>query len=343
MDLYHYTGCLHIHLKIDGKKEHFDEIISGAKEAGLNFFILTPHTPHLRNSTEYFSIEGYKDGVLFLAGEEADEKTTFNHLLLYGKKQWQGKQDVEKIINLLKENSCLSFAAHPDGKHRLFGFQTDHRWTKRHLLEFLTGVEVWSLLFDFASKTNPANAVFRYAGFPLNLKGPSNQTLNLWDKIAARKRFTGVAGLDIHPLRYGMEYLDIMNKISYKNVFKTLRNHILCEKKLSGDSIKDIETIVDTFRKARLFFSNDFLADSTGFFFGSEDRRFISGDKVKKGESLLIEVPEKADIFVKNSGFTEFFKDTAKVIFKAERPGPCRVEVYYRGKPWIFSNHIYVE
>ena len=342
MMLNEYTGCLHIHLNPDIRDDNFNIIVSGAINSGLDFLILNPHTPCRKRSLDYFLMEGYRDGVLILAGEEADEKTGLNHILVYGKKNWVGRRPLEEIVKFIENNSLISFAAHPDGKHRLFGFQNDHRWTKRHLLNFLTGIEVWSLLFDFSARTNPSNVLIRYLAFPGNLKGPSFSTLSLWDRIAKIRRFTGVSGLDIHPLRYGLKYFDIKKNFEYGSVFKILRNHILTEKRLTGNSSTDIKIIEDAFRNARVFFANDFIADSTGFFFGTEDRKSTMGDCVNSDKELLVELPEQADARIITAKKVISFKSVRRMVFKPEESGPCRIEVYYRGMPWIFSNHIYV-
>ena len=331
-----------MHLSPDIKTECPDEIFYAAKNAGLDFLVLTPHTPRRRIYSDYFLMEGYNNDVLIFAGEEADEFSGLNHVLVYGNKNWLGKTNIEKTLFFAEKNSSLLFAAHPDGKHRLFGFEIDHRWRKRDLLEFLTGLEVWSLLFDFASRTNPSNVVIRYLRFPENLRGPFSPTLNLWDSVAEKRKFVGVAGLDIHPLRYGIKCLDIKKTFSYEFVFRILRNHILTEKVLTKNAHQDIKAVENALRQGRIFFANDFLADSTGFFFGTQDRKFTMGDTVDFDDSLLIELPEQADVKIKNSAQTLSFKNTKRIIFKGKRTGPHRVEVYYKEKPWIFSNHMYL-
>jgi len=343
MCLFEYTGCLHVHISPGKHHDLLDEIAYDAKKASLNFLLLTPHTPSSLKHQEYFSVEGYRNNVLILAGEEADEKSGKNHILVYGNKNWLGKKPVETMVSSIKENDLLSFAAHPDGKHRLFGFESDHRWTKRHLLENLSGIEVWSLLFDFSRKTNPSNVVFRYFGFPENLDGPLSSTLKLWDRILEKRKFTGVAGLDIHHLKFGMKYLDIKKTFEYGFAFKVLRNHLLCEECLSGDIEKDIKIIAGAFKKGRLFFANDFLADSKGFFFGSEDKKITMGDSIKIGENLLVKLPEKCDVIIKNKGEEFFHKNINELIFHPKYPGWCRVEAYYKERPWIFSNPIYID
>ncbi|MGB9643299.1 MAG: hypothetical protein ACPL3Q_08920, partial [Candidatus Ratteibacteria bacterium] len=331
-----YTGCLHIHLDPEQYEKCLDEIAHYARNSGLNFFILTPHTPRNKKHSDYFHCEGYHDKVMILAGEEADEKSSFNHLLVYGKGNWVGRQPIEKIIQRVENDSLLACAAHPYGKHRIFGIESNHQWTKKDFLHSITGMEVWSLLFDFAYKTNPSNMLLRYFRFPENLTGPSWFTMRIWDKMLTERKFVGVAGLDIHPLKYGFRYLDIKKRFKYGFVFKTLRNHILVDREFTGDFSNDRSIVADAFKSGRLFFANDFLADSSGFFFGSEDKTKTMGDDILADRRLIIEVPEHASIRIKNSHKTMCFVNTKKEVIRADIEGFYRVEVYYKEKPWIF-------
>ncbi|HOJ31416.1 MAG TPA: hypothetical protein PK165_07760 [bacterium] len=343
MNFREYTGCLHIHLNPVVRDEYLDDMAADAGRAGLNFLILTPHTPKNKKHKDYFLGEGYRNNVMVLAGEEADEKSVFNHLIVYGDKNWVGRQPIHEIIKQVENYSLLAFAAHPYGKHRIFGIESNHQWTKKDFLNSITGVEAWSLLFDFAGKTNPSNMILRYFQFPENLTGPCYFTLKLWDKILNEKRFVGVAGLDIHPLKYAFRYLDIKERFSYGFVFKTLRNHILVDEEFTGDISKDRNIVLEALKKGRLFFANDLLADSRGFFFGSEDQTRTMGDCISTGERLIIEVPEEVDIRIKNRVETICFEKTKKAVIKAAIEGFYRVEVYYRERPWIFSNPVYVK
>ncbi|HOL35855.1 MAG TPA: hypothetical protein PK303_09045 [bacterium] len=343
MSFKEYTGCLHIHLNPEQYDKCLDTIAQCARNSGLNFLILTPHTPRNKKHNDYFPCEGYRNKVMILTGEEADEKSPFNHLIVYGEKNWVGRQSIQKIIKRIENNSLLAFAAHPNGKHRIFGIESNHQWTKKEFLDSITGMEVWSLLFDFASKTNPSNMILRYLCFPGNLTGPCDFTMRLWNKMLSKRRFVGIAGLDIHPLKYGFRYLDVKKRFGYEFVFKTLRNHILVDTEFTGDISMDRDIVLNAMKKGRLFFANDLLADSCGFFFGSEDKTKTMGDCFLTGERLIIEITEEADIKVVNSRETIYFEKTKRVGIKASVEGFFRVEVYYKKRPWIFSNPVYIK
>jgi len=337
-----YIGCLHIHINQETEKQTLESIFCEAKQSGLDFIILTPHTPFNRRWNNYFSFEGYKGGLIVLTGEEADEGSGQNHILIYGNKLWLGKKPVEEIVSH-QNNSLLMFAAHPDGQHNLFGFPVDHKWRKRNLFDFLTGLEVWSSLFDFVEKTNPSNLISRYFSFPHNLQGPSFATLQEWDRILKKRRFVGVCGLDMHTLPFLMKFLDVRKIFRFGVIFRTLRNHIFTREKTTGDFEKDRDIIVDAFRQGRIFFANDFIADSRGFFFGSSDREKTMGDFLSIEEEILVEVPEKSYINIKIGSKIVYSGDVKRLVLKPDVFGACRVEVFYKGKAWIFSNPIFIQ
>lgn len=342
MNLSEYTGCLHIHISHSIKDDMLDSIICDAEKANLDFLILTPHTPSRKKWDDYFSLEGYRKNILVLTGEEADEKTGTNHILIYGNKSWLGKQPVEKIVSSKTKDSLLMIIAHPDGRHRLFGFSVDHRCTKKHLFNSVDGFEIWSALFDFAKNTNPSNLVFRYFSFPNNLCGPSFSVLRVWDELLKKKKIVAVCGLDIHPLPQIMRYLDIKKTFRFGFMFKTLRNHILTAGKLTGDFKKDRELVINAFKQGKIFLANDFAADSTGFFFGSHDRAKTMGDFVSFEEEILVELPEKGYLNIRINSKKVYSGNTKRFSFKPSDRGVCRVEVFYKEKAWIFSNPIFI-
>ncbi|HPP66437.1 MAG TPA: hypothetical protein PKX05_00815 [bacterium] len=341
--MHEYIGCLHIHINQKINKHIPDTFWAGAQKTGLDFLILSPHTPSKKQWNNYFSLEGYKNNLLVLAGEEADEKSRLNHLLIYGNKSWMGKQAIENIVSQ-KNNSLLMFAAHPYGKHTLFGIPVSHKWTKKKLFDSITGIEVWSALFDFAEKTNPLNLPLRYLLFPNNFRGPSAATLRLWDDVVRRKKFfVGVSGLDMHFLPFFLQYLDLKKTFRFDFIFKTLRNHIFTQDKITGDFEKDRDIVIKAFKQGRVFFANDFIADSRGFFFGSADREKTMGDILRPEEECIVELPQKGYINIKSDSQTIYSEETKEFVFKPHICGAWRVEVFYNGKPWIFSNHLFVQ
>ncbi|MCM8769415.1 MAG: hypothetical protein NC911_07095, partial [Candidatus Omnitrophica bacterium] len=263
-----------------------------------------------------------------------------SHCLAIGLKQWVGRQlPFRRTLEDVRQKGGLVFIAHPDGQHRLFFRKADHRW-KRVDISGYDGIEVWSLLFDWAKQTNPFNLPIRYFRFPGNLSGPSPEALNLWDRKAAREHVTGVAGLDIHSLP--CPSLDIARKFRYRTAFLILRNHLLINQPLIRQREIDRELILAALTRGRLFFARDDLKKSQGFFFGCEDGQVMMGEWTVPGTRVLIKVPFLSSIRLVYNG--TLLQEKEKVEWRTclEKPGVYRVEVFLGKQPWIFSNHIYV-
>ena len=340
-NLYHYVGCVHIHCP-PRRSQILDSLCRDAANAGVNFLLLTPHSPERWQPARYFSQEGYHGTTLVLTGEEVDAWTEKNHLLVYGAGRWLGKQAIEAVVPEIGRKEGLSFIAHPFGRHNIFGRRAEHRWTKHHLNDRVTGIEIWSLLFDLAKYTNPINLPFRYRSYPDNLKGPDYLALRLWDAMLAERCVPAICGLDIHPLAFFLRPLDVKKTISFEFSFRILRNHVLTRSPLTGRHQTDRRIIVDALRTGRLYCANDYLHDSKGFFFGSEDGTRTMGDGFARGEKAVVRIPSAASIRMIRNGRLWKKSETSEMSVEFDEPGFYRAEVYLKGKPWIFTNPIYV-
>ncbi|HOL22157.1 MAG TPA: hypothetical protein PLQ41_04790 [bacterium] len=335
-------GCIHIHFPLRELDKRINSLGKAGEMAGVDFIVVNNHTPKkiFLKHEKTFNKEGYYGKTLVLTGEETDDRKKQNHLLVIGGKRWYGNKDtVEDIFFEISTSDIVSFIAHPDGFHKLFLFKKEYLWENWEIDGF-TGIEVWSMLFDWARYTRIYNLPLRYFTFPENLRGPAGKVLYLWDTISLKRKVVGIAGLDIHPLPFLFQLLDINKSFRYHNIFKGLRNHLLLKEPLAGDSQEDKKKIMDCLKKGHLFFANDGLADSSGFFFGTEDGEKTMGDTVYAGTILYIKNPFKAKTKIVCNGKILYNGETELKKFTPEIPGVYRIEVELNGKPWIFSNHI---
>jgi hypothetical protein len=335
-------GCIHIHYPLQKLEETFEPVGKEGNIAGLDFLILNSHTPQ-KNLARYektFKREGYFGRTLVINGEETNDKNKQNHLLVIGGSRWYGNKDkTTQVLSEITRENCLSFVPHPEGVHKLFLLKKRYCWEDWGMDNF-TGIEIWSMLFDWAKTTRLYNLPVRYLGFPDNLTGPSSSILKRWDNFSINRKVVGMAGLDIHTLPLFFKPLDIKKSFAYHSIFKALRNHILLEEPLNGNLQGDKNKILDGLRSGRLFFANDLVADSSGFYFGTEDEKFIMGDAVPAGSLLIVKSPVEAKIKIVFNGYRVWEGETATKRFIPENSGVYRVEVTLNKKPWIFSNHI---
>ncbi|MCM8829881.1 MAG: hypothetical protein NC824_02660 [Candidatus Omnitrophica bacterium] len=338
-------GCIHIHFPLIKLENKIERLGMEGEKAGVHFIIINSHTPekNLQKYERTFEKEGYYGKTLIINAEETDDKRRQNHLLVIGGKNWYGNKDnVEDVLAAIDKNTTVSFVAHPDGSHKLFLIKKQHLWTEKDIDGF-TGIEIWSMLFDWAENTRVYNLPIRYFGFPYNLRGPKKNVLAMWDTLSLKRKVIGIAGLDIHSLPFIFYLLDINKSFRYYRIFKGLRNHLLLKEPLIGNPEKDKANIINTLKNGSLFFSNDLIADSSGFFFGTEDGEETMGDIVPIGIPLVVRNPLKANTRIIYNGIPiiEELVETKKFI--PEKEGIYRIEVEYKGKNWIFSNHIRVE
>lgn len=334
-------GVIHVHFPKKKWKKYIEIIQKESKKSNIDFIILTSHTPK-KNKEKYkdlFEIDGYYENVLIIHAEEVDKKKK-DHFILIGKKKWTFDNEIENILKSRNEN-LIKLVVHPYGKHRLFFVKKDYKWRKWN--ENFDGIEIWSLLFDWADKTKIYNIPIRYLFFPSNLSSPSEKILKKWDYLNLKRKVIGFAGLDIHNLPKYLKIFDFKKSFSYKNVFKTLRNHIYLKDKLTGDLEKDKNKILKGIKNGNFFFSNDYLRDSKGFYFGEKEGKYVCGEKGKIGDIILIKNPILARTRLIRNGEIIMEKEIKEENFKIEKEGNYRVEVFWEDKNWIFSNNIYIK
>ena len=339
-------GCIHIHSPLKRIENTLEPIGREGNRANLDFLIINSHTPK-KNSSRYeelFRKENYYGKTLVIKGEETDDGKKQNHLLIIGGSKWYGNREktAQAVLSEIKKEDCISFVAHPEGSHELFLLKKEYHWEDWETDGF-SGIEIWSMLFDWAKETRIYNLPVRYFGFPGNLQGPNPKTLLAWDTLSMARKIVGIAGLDIHALPLFFRPLDVKRSFRYRNIFRALRNHLLLRNPLNGDVHEDKKKILDALRNGNIFFANDLVADSKGFYFGSEDEDSIMGDTVCADRMLIVRTPLKARVRIVHNGHIISEEETETKRFKPENEGVYRTEVKLGGKPWIFSNHIRVE
>lgn len=338
-------GCVHIHFPLHKLEETLEPAGREGNAAGLDFIIINSHTPE-RNPSRYeklFSKERRFGKTLVIKGEETNDKRKQNHLLVIGGRRWYGNKDeTSEVLSEAAEDGCISFVAHPEGVHKLFLLKKEYFWEDWEKAGF-TGIEIWSMLFDWAKTTRVYNLPGRYFGFPNNLKGPGRSILAKWDALSLKRKVVGIAGLDIHPLPLLCKPLDVNRSFAYRNIFRVLRNHILLREPLNGNPQEDKKKILNGLKNGNLFFANDLVTDSTGFYFGSEDEELIMGDTVPANTILTVKSPVKSKIQLVFNGSSLWEEETTFKKFMPAKPGVYRIEASIKNKPWLFTNHIRVK
>lgn len=332
-------GVIHVHFPKENYREYIEIIAKSGEKAKIDFIILTSHTPKKKKNRykKLLKLNDYYEDVLIIHGEEVDKKKK-NHFILIGKENWTKEEEIEDV---LKNENFLKLIVHPYGKHRLFFVKKDYKWRKWDAN--FDGMEIWSLLFDWAENTKIYNIPLRYLGFPLNFKNPSERIIKKWDYLNLKRKVVGFAGLDIHQLPRFLKIFDFKRSFCYKNVFKTLRNHLYLKEKISGNYDEDKMKILRAIKNGNLFFANDYLMESSGFYFGEKNGKYICGEEGKIGDIILIRNPVCAKTRLLRNGGIIMEEEIKEKEIKIEKEGNYRVEVFLKDRHWIFSNNIYMK
>jgi hypothetical protein len=344
--MFEYTGNMHIHSRYSDGSATVRQIRGYARQAGLDFFILTDHF-----AMEAASQEGYKDGVLMLVGMEANEAD--NHYLALDIKQAVPNNTAhpQEVIDAVNRQGGIGIIAHPlEYPSKFLNNSNVYNWVDWSV-EGFQGIEIWNLLSQWkGSITNFFTALYYIFNPQGALVGPYPQTMRRFDDYQRQgKKIVAVGGADAHApgIKIGPVNIQI---ISYLYSFRCINLHVLLEQPLSGELAADKKLIYGALRSACCWVGNDYFSHSRGFSFTvSNDRQIWHlGETVPWQEGLQIKVstPQPAQVKLYKNGILQAQHDGADHLFKAASPGVYRVEAYLhrrcKYRPWIFSNSIWV-
>ena len=343
-----YKGVIHAHTNLGGHSTgSFDELISGANAADLDFVLMTEHWSD-DYDTSALTLNGKYGKTLFVGGNEIDTADGDRFLMIPGSAEAAGlrKLSTTAVIDKLHTEQRLALITYPE-KYQSWNAEFD-------------GVEVFSLhtagkqmnwftaFFDvlWSGKSYPELTFAQYFRRP-------DSNLARYDEAAVRRKTSLVSGTDAHS-NIGFHLLgdDSGNKLlnfkidSYKFSYSIVRTHILLAK---GTPVSR-EAVIDAVRAGRFFTGFEAFGDTTGFSFTCGDK--AAGDEVSfaDGSNFKVVTPIKARIVTFKNGvkFDEQM-DVREVTVKPNGVGAYRVEVYrddlgepFSKMPWIISNPIYI-
>jgi hypothetical protein len=343
--MYEYIGALHMHSVFSDGSGKVDEIAGFADEVGLDFIVLTDHNT-LRALKEGY--EKWYGKTLLLVGCEINDKENKNHYLALNiKETYSTRISAKEYVRKIKEAGGIGFLAHPHEKRTHMAEHPPYPWTEWDTKDF-TGIEIWNHMSEWMENLTEEN---KYKAFlhPLKtIESPPVETLKVWDELNQERKVVGIGGVDAHAHKYNILGFLEVEVFPYKVLFKSIRTHILTDKKIKKDnSPAGIEAakkiIYGSLEEGRCFIANDYHADSSGFQFQAE-----SGSKIYyMGEApefsgnlkLVITLPvDKAEIRIIRNGKLYTKTESSNYEMKVKSRGVYRVEVFHNGNAWIYSN-----
>jgi len=343
---------LHMHTRYsDGHGSHAD-IAQAALLAGLDAVIVTDHNVFVSGQENFYSTENKR--VLLMVGEEVHDQARQpqkNHLLVLGVGHEVAPlaYDPQRLLDHIRKSGGLAFAAHPVDLAAPAVNETDISWVDWQLQGF-PGLELWNGMSEFKSLLKTKLHAIYYAFNPKKVAhGPFPEALRRWDELLATgQRIVAIGGTDAHalPARLGPFHRVLF---PYEFHFRTINNHVLAEKPLTGNLEADRQMILEALAKGRSFIGYDLPASTRGFHFiayGYDQVALMGQDiSIQKGVTLQIHLPRPAECrLIKDGELAQRWEKQENCMYITSKPGVYRVEAYlqYEGRRrgWIFSNPI---
>lgn len=357
-----YRGVINVHSDISIGSSSPQQIATAAKQAGIDFVILTD----LNAFEENVHNDSYSQNVLFLTGGKYSYLDS--RLIFYSpNKDVIGKNLGEaqiRFADMLTQSEgggkdTLSILAHP---YRL-GFT----WNG-DLPPGLDGMEVINVksMSVQAWQASKASVIWSFLIYPFNpdfslarLFLEPSEELALFDKTTQQRKLIAFAGAEASARAIPLaNYL--VKFPSYQRNFEIATNHVLLQSELTGNLNSDRQKILTALKKGQFYLAFDALGDPKGFVATIEDRgrSIMMGSQVRlsKGMSLNVHVPGPPknffEIVVYKNGERIRTINDPEVSMPITEPGVYRVQVRIavsmplpdanRWISWVYSNPFYV-
>ena len=335
-----YAGAFHIHSKYSDGTGSIPEITEAAKQAGLDFIVLGDHNTW--GAKEDFW-EGWHRDVLVVCGNEVSP--SHSHFVALGCTAPVDRKRHTPVENMriVKEAGGTAIIAHAC-QNGLLRQGPAHEETEIVTERLFGGIEIWSYMHDWIDGLTPFNLVRRYRNPDRTIMGPLPRVLARWDSLMQRQRIFAVGALDVHARRLP-PVVPFTNFFPYAFMFTTIRTHVLCEP-MCGHSATDLAHLYDALRECRAFIAYDALANSRGFRFElrtDDGVRPVGAETAfAPGQVLQVRSPSPAELSLVKDGRTVVSTSAHAIEHEADSPGVYRVEARREGRPWVFTNAIYL-
>ena len=345
--MFEYTGAIHIHTTFSDGSGEVPDIAVAASEAGLDFILISDHNT-LRAKKEGY--EKWFDKTLILVGYEINDKENKNHYLVFDTDEtYSTRMPAKEYVDRVEKEGGIGFIAHPHEKRSSMKEHPPYPWTEWDIPNF-TGIEIWNHMSEWMEGLTEQNK-YNYFVHPIkSIVSPSKETLRVWDELNLNRPVVGIGGIDAHAHKLNLLGFFEVEVFPYKVMFKSIRTHILTDKKIEAGTtpqkLKNAKTaIYGALANGKCFVTNSYHGDAKGFRFYAKigNKTFQMGDSLKfeKDIKLHVKLPDgKGTIKLIRNGEMINSIENKNAVFEVEEKGAYRVEVYVDNNVWIFSNHI---
>ncbi len=307
-------GSYHIHSTFSDGALPVDEIARQAKEAGLDFIIITDHgNPNRRSS----SLWGERNGVFVIGGSEADLHAGHATVLFYRPRSYRLPPDPPSFLEEIKEEGGFAVIAHP--------FDSHVPW-KGGIGDF-KALEVFNYASALRSLPLSGKLLFllRYPFSRALILQPDEKWLQLWDRaLMAGRRVLAFFAADAHghsgPLPFP----------SYRKVFSAVRIAIC-----GTSSPEKIPDFIKAGNFLNLMGSAEDI-EKVRFEAVSSKRVFPAGSaELPLPAKIRVDFPAGVRAVLVHNGKKRELRGSGEL--NAEK-GYYRLELYRSGRLWVLTN-----
>ncbi|MFV9503138.1 MAG: CehA/McbA family metallohydrolase [Oscillochloridaceae bacterium umkhey_bin13] len=340
-----YPGALHIHTTYSDGTGSFPQVIAAARDTGLRWIIVTDH-----DTLQGLPYAGWHGGLLVIVGHEITPD--HNHFLALGLDQVISNQlPPQAFIDEVYAQGGFGIIAHPDERVRN-QFKDIYRWDDwtvdgPHKREGQpVGIELWNLMSDWGESLRGLNRFAHFFMPALGLSGPTQATLAWWDRLnMAGRRTFGVGGVDAHAFKVRVPWGEA-EVFPYRWLFGTLTNYALLDRPLDANPQVATQQVLGALGAGQSYFVNrlDGAAPAIRFEASRGHERYSIGATVERTDGpLLFTADVGTDAYVRLIADGEVLASGIRQIRQSVVDGAVyRLEAYIGGKPWLFTNPIYV-
>lgn len=340
LNKYNSIGAIHIHSVYSDGTGDIESISKAAKNAGLDWIIVTDH-----NSFEIE--EGIYNGVYVIKGEEISPKDENHYLALGINKYIQPNVNAKHNIEAVKLNGGFGFAAHADESDYRRNSHQPIKWTNKNITP--DGVEIWNWFSEWADNLNDRN-IFSLAYaylFKHNLIKEANATtIKWWDKLnnTSDKIVPAIGGIDAHALKI-KGYVIPVTIFPYQDMFKTIVNVISSNKPFAKDFETRKTQILEAIKTGRNLIINRVVSKEIPIFkISNKNQTVTNGESISLDNETLLNVQTKKKgsikIFYNGKEIKSVISNSIKMLLN--EVGKYRVEIKFGKRGFAYSNPILV-
>lgn len=338
-------GAIHMHTTYSDGSGSVEDLALAAHKAGLRWIIITDH-----DTLAGLPQAGWLHDVLVIVGHEITPDR--NHFLALNTAHViDNRMQPQDFVDAVYASGGFGIIAHPD-ERVASDFKDIYRWEDwsvdgpRERANRPVGIELWNIMSDWGEHLTQRNKEMLVLAPHLGLSAPTPETMAWWDRLNIQgKRTFGIGGVDAHAFKRKVPWGEI-TVLPYDWIFGTLTNYLLLERPLDSDAYTATHQVYAALAAGQSYFVNRLHGDCPDLLFEAvrREQRFGIGANLNLKEgpvTFQAQMLPDAELQLIHNGEVLIYS-LGKLRHTITKPGVYRLEGHRKGKPWLYSNPIYV-